>query len=291
MKEAGIEWTRAGELAADREQWSSKVKERMQQLEEWERGKGNENRNDPPMERNPGWEETNPLRCRWEGCGKICKSKGGLAIHIRRMHDEAKANLKFKCGACGIKFKSENTMINHQKVCGGEPRQGGRREGVRGAMENFQRRTSFDIGVLATLGRVMAAREGTCGLKNSPRHEYTSNTVRSVAGCFPPQTWPDIVGAAEVGDLEEGRAHVWASVLSSQVKSELPNPLRIPCTSCSTHRDVLSTKGGGIFRFATTQDKLAPPPELVLSIPDPEAVLSETPHSMPLTTSPLKPRH
>ena len=115
-----VEWTRAGELAADRERWSSKVKERMQHLEEWQRGRGNENRNDH-VERNPGWEEIDPLKCRWEGCGKICKSKGGLAIHIRRMHDAAKANLKFKCGACGMKFKSENTMINLQKVCGGAP--------------------------------------------------------------------------------------------------------------------------------------------------------------------------
>ena len=59
-------------------------------------------------------------------------------------------------------------MINHQKVCGGAPRQGERREGVRGTMENFQRRTSPDIDVLAPLRRVMAAQEGTCGLKNGP---------------------------------------------------------------------------------------------------------------------------
>ena len=167
-------------------------------------------------------------------------------------------------------------MINHQKVFGGAPRQGERREGVRGTMENFQRRTSPDIDVLAPLRRVMAAQEGTCGLKNGPRHDYTRNPVWSVAG-FPPQIWPDIRGAAEVGDLEEGRAHVWASVLSSQVKSELPSPLRIPCTSCSTHRDVLLAKGGRIFRLASTQDQLAPPPGQDLSMPDPEAVLSEAP--------------
>ena len=86
---------------------------------------------------------------------------------------------------------------------------------MRSAMKNSQRRTSPDIDVLAPLGRVMVAREETCGPKNGPRHEYTcqpGNPVRSVAGCFLPQTWPR---AAEVGDREEGRAHVWASVLSS----------------------------------------------------------------------------
>ena len=186
-------------------------------------------------------------------------------------------------------------MINHQKVCGGAPRQGERREGVRGTMENFQRRTSPDINVLAPLRRVMAAQERTCGLKNGPRHDYTRNPVWRVAG-FPPQIWPDIRGAAEVGDLEEGRAHVWASVLSSQVKSELPSPLRIPCTSCSTYRDILLTKGGRIFRLAST-DSLAPKTSLPhlrgrISACQIQKQSCQKPlHSMPLTTSPLKPRH
>ena len=51
-----LKWCRTGELAADREQCSSKVKKRMQHVEEWESERGNENRNDP-VERNPGLEE------------------------------------------------------------------------------------------------------------------------------------------------------------------------------------------------------------------------------------------
>ena len=59
--------------------------------------------------------------------------------------------------------------------------------------------------------------------------------------------------------------------------SELPSPHRIPCTSCSTHRDVPTAKEGGLFRLASTQDQLAPPPGQNLRMPDPEAVLSEAP--------------
>ena len=51
-----------------------------------------------PAGRNPVWVEEDSLRCKWEGCGKLCISKGGLAIHVRRMHDSAKERLSFSCG-------------------------------------------------------------------------------------------------------------------------------------------------------------------------------------------------
>ena len=244
LKKAGIEWTRAGGLAAGTEQWSSKVMERMQHLEEWERGRGNKNRNDPPVERNPGYEETDPLKCRWEGCGKICKIKEGLAIHIRRMHYAAKANLEFKCGACGMKFKSENTMINHQKVCGGAPppltgREKRRCDRCNGEFSkaNIARHRRNCIDVIG---------EGDGGARGNVRPEerpqarvYTptrqpENPVRSVAGCFPPQTWPDIGGAV-------GECPVNSSL-------ELSSPRRIPCTSCSTHKRCLLSQRGRTFQ-------------------------------------------
>ena len=119
LKEAGIDWTTAGEMAQDRNRWKENVTKRVKTLDEWDHQRGNLAAG-PPIQRNtPRMEEENPLACNFPGCNKICKSRGGLAIHKRRMHDEEKRKLDFKCPKCDMSFKSENTMINHSKQCGG----------------------------------------------------------------------------------------------------------------------------------------------------------------------------
>ena len=53
-------------------------------------------------------------------CGKVCKSKGGLVVHRRRMHEISPKKKMFECGkGCGETFKQEANMWNHEKVCGG----------------------------------------------------------------------------------------------------------------------------------------------------------------------------
>ena len=53
-------------------------------------------------------------------CGKVCKSKGGLVVHRRRMHEVSSKKKMFECGkGCGETFKQEANKWNHEKVCGG----------------------------------------------------------------------------------------------------------------------------------------------------------------------------
>ena len=91
----------------------------MAHLEKWERARGHlrENNGEEELPRNPRVED-DPLRCKWPDCGKVCKSKGGLVIHQRRMHHQRQAE-PFKCRECGMSFQSENVMVNHMKTCGG----------------------------------------------------------------------------------------------------------------------------------------------------------------------------
>ena len=111
--------TNTGEVAQDRDHWKQLTTERVKRLDEWDHQRGNMATGIPIQRNVPRSEGGNPLECNFPGCGKICKSRGGLAIHKRRMHDEEKKKLDFRCSKCGLSFKSENTMINHRKQCGG----------------------------------------------------------------------------------------------------------------------------------------------------------------------------
>ena len=53
-------------------------------------------------------------------CGKVCKSKGGLVVHRRRMHEVSEKKKVFECEGCGEKFRQEANLLNHTKVCGGK---------------------------------------------------------------------------------------------------------------------------------------------------------------------------
>ena len=89
----------------------------MKPLEEYERRKGNM-RDGVKVERNiRRQEQKNDLVCKIEGCGKRCKSKGGLKIHQKRMHGTERK--EYRC-VCGLLLWSENTLINHSKACTGE---------------------------------------------------------------------------------------------------------------------------------------------------------------------------
>ena len=69
--------------------------------------------------RDAKWEmrRENELEC--EDCGKVCKSKGGLTIHRRRMHEVSVKKRVFKCDECKGEFLQEANLLNHRKICDG----------------------------------------------------------------------------------------------------------------------------------------------------------------------------
>ena len=93
---------------------------RMQHLAEWEEWRGTNimEAAEEEMNRNTAVEEEeDPLRCKVQGCGRVCKSRVGLRIHIKRMHEEARRFFAFS--RCGSEFNTEGNKLSHEKTCSG----------------------------------------------------------------------------------------------------------------------------------------------------------------------------
>ena len=87
LRECGVDWTDIERVCGDRDGWRVRVRERMGHLDRWERQLGHRyvwGAGEGPLERNEG--RCIDLECRYEGCGKVCKSKGGLVQHQKRIH-------------------------------------------------------------------------------------------------------------------------------------------------------------------------------------------------------------
>ena len=70
--------------------------ERMKYLEKWERQQGHEaDEEEERLERNVRREID--LRCRYEGCGKVCRNKAGFTQHQARMHRLNDERVRFEC--------------------------------------------------------------------------------------------------------------------------------------------------------------------------------------------------
>ena len=117
LREAGVDTTDMKRLTSDRKMWKGIVMDRMKQIDKWEASQGHSwqgevvERNEPPA--------PEPVIFDCRVCGKICKSKGGLVNHRRRMHEESDAKKLFKCEKCERDFKKKSDLENHAKVCGG----------------------------------------------------------------------------------------------------------------------------------------------------------------------------
>lgn len=116
LREAGLDWTDVGNLTKDRKKWKSAVKERMEWLAKWERSKG-KNWDGEVMERNQVKEVETAASYICDICAKVCRSKGGYVNHRRRMHEESALKKKFGCGKCGMVFKQDANLMNHEKIC------------------------------------------------------------------------------------------------------------------------------------------------------------------------------
>ena len=55
----------------------------------------------------------------WEGCGKVCLSKGGLTLHQKRVHRAPEDRVRFRCDRCGINLETQAAKTNHEKTCSG----------------------------------------------------------------------------------------------------------------------------------------------------------------------------
>ena len=112
LREADIDHANISALTKDRKKWKAIVKKRMDHLDKYEKSKGNKWQGEP-VRRNEWRAETGVYVC--DVCGKVCKNKGGLTIHRRRMHEISKLKRVFPCNDCGEIFKQEANLINHKR--------------------------------------------------------------------------------------------------------------------------------------------------------------------------------
>ena len=84
LREAGMDISATGELTADRKIWRIKIMERMKHLQEYKKSKGHK-WTGGEVARDVVKEEVVVFDC--SVCGRICKSKAGLTIHKKRMHE------------------------------------------------------------------------------------------------------------------------------------------------------------------------------------------------------------
>ena len=117
LREAGVDATNLKAVTEDRKKWKKIVKERMEHLDKWEKSRGHKWMGEEMM-RNEIKEVEVLFFC--EVCWKRCKTKGGLVVHRRRMHEVSTKKRVFECEkGCGETFKQEANKWNHEKVCGG----------------------------------------------------------------------------------------------------------------------------------------------------------------------------
>ena len=118
QREADVRWwSEAATMGQGRDRWRDMIEERTEHLWLWERSRGNMVEEERSMEKNGEIENVEAFQCKV--CGKICKSRGGQGIHRMRMHGELHQLLDFRWRQCNERFSSDNTKVNHEKVCGG----------------------------------------------------------------------------------------------------------------------------------------------------------------------------
>ena len=102
LRDAGIDWTDIERKNKNTKEWKRYVRERMERAHMWEKQKGHKyewREGEERVERS-GWVvvqevEGGGFLCRYEGCGKVCKSVAGRVIHEKRMHRVSEASVIF----------------------------------------------------------------------------------------------------------------------------------------------------------------------------------------------------
>ena len=92
LSEEGIAWTDVGRLASDKSRWKKLVRERMDHLDVHERQLAHGyvwGDDEVRLVRNEK-RVNDDLRCRYEGCDRLCRSRAGLVRHKSMMHRRVK---------------------------------------------------------------------------------------------------------------------------------------------------------------------------------------------------------
>ena len=66
------------------------------------------------------------LRCRYEGCERLCRSKVGLVRHESMMHHRVEGRVRFACEDCCLEVATKGALVGHRRRAG---REGGWRTG------------------------------------------------------------------------------------------------------------------------------------------------------------------
>ena len=109
LSEAGIDWTDVGRLASDRSGWRNE-----------------------------------DLRCRYEGCERLCRSRAGFVRHESMLHRRVEGRVRFACEDCRLEVATKGALVGHRRTYGARRRlEDGRREcrgcGARVSYANFAR--------------------------------------------------------------------------------------------------------------------------------------------------------
>lgn len=82
--------------------------QRIKHMAVWERPREYRYRwedNEESLERNA--RDTIDHVCRYKECDKMCKSKGGLTAHQKRMHITSLQRIRFECGRRCVNLETE----------------------------------------------------------------------------------------------------------------------------------------------------------------------------------------
>ena len=117
LKEAGMDYTKVNNLTKDRKEWRRIVRVRSNHKHEWERKAAHSFDGEDRGQRNVECELEEIFEC--EYCEKICRSKAGLVLHIKRMHEISTIKKNFDCDKCKLSFTLEANLKNQKKNCSG----------------------------------------------------------------------------------------------------------------------------------------------------------------------------
>ena len=93
------------------------VNERVKHIHEWERRGANSFENEERGCRNVLPENMDSFECDY--CDFICKSKAGLVVHTKKLHEKSSNKKSFTCDKCNNVFDAHGNLVNHMRNCSG----------------------------------------------------------------------------------------------------------------------------------------------------------------------------
>ena len=58
------------------------------------------------------------LRCRYEGCERMCKLRASLVRHESMMQRRVERRVRFACEDCGLEVATKGALVSHRRTCG-----------------------------------------------------------------------------------------------------------------------------------------------------------------------------